>query len=51
MVANEVIRRHSPACILSVLIPGLMRGELGNMWKWVDGGRQASGVADEKKTE
>jgi len=28
-----------------------MRGELREMWEWVDGGRQASGVVDEKKTE
>lgn len=42
---------HSPACILSVLITGVMRGELRDMWEWVDGGRQAPGVADERKTE
>jgi len=28
-----------------------MRGELREMWKWVDGGRQAPEVTDEKKTE
>lgn len=41
---------HSPACISSVVMMGFMRGELRDMWEWVDGGRQGpgSGVADRK---
>ena len=27
----------SPACILSFLTTGVIRGELGDAWKWTDG--------------
>jgi len=48
MESNEVMGVASPACLLSVFITGFMQGELRDMWEWVDGGRQAPEVADEK---
>jgi len=46
--AQPALLYISPACILSTLVAGMMRGELREVFGWVDGGRQASGVADEK---
>jgi len=49
--AQPALLYISPACILSVLITGSVRGELREMWNWVDGGRQVPGTVDEKKSE
>jgi len=53
-VAQPALLYISPTCILSVLVTGSVRGELREMWEWVDGGRQAPGpgtVVDGKKHE
>lgn len=51
--AQPALLYISPACIMSVLITGFIRGELKDMWEWVDGGRQVPGPggADGKKKE
>jgi hypothetical protein len=33
-----VLVRFSPACIVALFGVGIVRGELGEAWKWIDDG-------------
>ncbi|PPQ67307.1 hypothetical protein CVT25_005891 [Psilocybe cyanescens] len=42
--AQPALLYLSPACILSFVVTGLVRGELGTAWQWIDENCQGSGV-------
>ncbi|KAG1869819.1 signal peptide peptidase-domain-containing protein [Suillus tomentosus] len=44
--AQPALLYLSPACMLSLFGVGIVRGELGNAWKWIDGDGSKSEVDD-----
>lgn len=45
--AQPALLYLSPACILTYFGVGIIRGELGEGWKWIDGGGDGSGKGHE----
>jgi minor histocompatibility antigen H13 len=44
--AQPALLYLSPACILSLFVVGIVRGELGDAWKWIDDGLMKKAVGD-----
>ncbi|KAG1816134.1 signal peptide peptidase-domain-containing protein [Suillus subaureus] len=45
--AQPALLYLSPACMLSLFGVGIVRGELGDAWKWIDDGEVKKSVGDE----